>query len=88
MIALAVVLAASGFAGLYLARADGWRRTFDHPPAPWLAPALRLIAAGLLAAALAPCLVLWDWRQALVAWSGALSAGGLAVVLAVAFGRR
>ncbi|WP_043004202.1 DUF3325 domain-containing protein [Comamonas testosteroni] len=49
---------------------------------------LRAVGAGLLAAAVMPCVPAWGWSVGVVAWLGWLSAGALLVVALISIAAR
>ena len=49
---------------------------------------LRAVGAGLLAAAVMPCVQTWGWSVGVVAWLGWLSAGALLVVALISIAAR
>lgn len=53
-----------------------------------LARLLRAVGAGLLAAAVMPCVQAWGWSVGIVAWLGWLSAGALLVVALISIAAR
>lgn len=83
-IAAAFVAATAGFAALAMAMTRHAREIFGRAPGQGTAWTLRIAGAVLLAAAHAFSATAWGAAIGAVAWFGVVTAGALAVVLALA----
>jgi hypothetical protein len=85
MLGLAFIAAVLGFAALALAMSRHHQQVWRRAPSrrrQWL---LRLAGWGLLLASLGVCKAHAGWSSGLVWWFGLLTAGALAVALALAY---
>lgn len=80
MIGVATMLAYSGFTSLCLAMNRHYRQVWQVEPSKARRLALRGGGWALLAASYAACLLGRSWSLALVAWCGALTAAGVALI--------
>lgn len=84
----ALLFAYTGMMGLCLGLERHYKQVCGKPGPLWLRRSLRAGGWLALAVSLFLCAAAWGWAMGPVAWFGALSLGGLVLVMLLAYGPR